>query len=181
MKIGQPFNKLTLKEYFFFIDNYKKYTDFNTLGLYRSIIENENLSLEQKLELREYAHIVFRKSFDFLQLKDPKTYFDVTTIGKELTTGDTNNIWDQIKTNQQLILADKKIKHRNFGTYSKHNCGYEDCPYSGLMIKQGSFLSEGNMQFHSDRNSYPSKQKSENRKKERKKEQQLIKKRIGEE
>jgi len=32
MEIGQKFNQLTLDEYFFYIDNYKKYKDFNTLG-----------------------------------------------------------------------------------------------------------------------------------------------------
>ena len=53
MEIGQKFNTLTLKEYFFYIDNYKKYTDFSTLGLYRSIVENEKLSLDDKLVIRE--------------------------------------------------------------------------------------------------------------------------------
>ncbi len=37
MEIGQKFNTLNLKEYEFFIDNYKDYKDFNTLGLYRSM------------------------------------------------------------------------------------------------------------------------------------------------
>jgi hypothetical protein len=88
MEIGQRFNKLTLKEYFFYIDNYKKYTDFNTLGLYRSIVENEKLSLDDKLSLREYAHKKFRKTFEFLQLKDPKIYIDIKYLGQELTKGD---------------------------------------------------------------------------------------------
>ncbi|WP_338791960.1 hypothetical protein [Bernardetia sp. MNP-M8] len=43
---------MIVEEYVFYIDNYKKYTDFNSLGLYRSIVENENLNLEQKIELR---------------------------------------------------------------------------------------------------------------------------------
>lgn len=63
MKIGQQFNNLTLKEYFFYIDNYKKYTDFNTLGLYRSIIENEKLSIEEKIFVRDYANKIFQKTF----------------------------------------------------------------------------------------------------------------------
>ena len=77
MEIGHKFNTLTLKEYFFYIDNYKKYTDFNTLGLYRSMVENEKLSLNDKIAVREYAHKVFKKTFDFLQLKDPKTFVEV--------------------------------------------------------------------------------------------------------
>ena len=53
MKIGRQFNTLTLKEYLFFIDNHKKYTDFNTLGLYRSITENKKLTMEDKIAVRE--------------------------------------------------------------------------------------------------------------------------------
>ncbi len=178
MEIGQRFNKLTLKEYFFYIDNYKKYTDFNTLGLYRSIVENEKLSLEDKLSLREYAHKTFRKTFEFLQLKDPKTYIDVKYLGQELTKGDERIIWDDIRRNQQRILADKKIKHRNFGEYSKHNCGYDTCIYNGIMIKQGSSLAEGNMHFDSDKNKYAAKDKSDRRKSDRKQERQIIRKEL---
>ena len=62
MEIGQKFNTLTLKEYFYFIDNYKSYTDFNPLELYRSIVENEKLTIDDKLVIREYAHKSFKKS-----------------------------------------------------------------------------------------------------------------------
>ena len=176
MEIGQQFNKLTLKEYFFYIDNHKKYTDFNTLGLYRSIIENDKLKIADKIEVREYAHRTFKKTFDFLQLKDPKTYFDVMTIGQELTKADEQQIWEDIKVNQQKILADKKIKHRNFGDYSKHNCGYDTCPLNGLMIRQGSEISEGHMHFNSDKNRYAAKDKADRRKADRKNERQIIRK-----
>lgn len=74
MEIGQKFNTLTLNEYFFYIDNFKKYKDFNTLGLYRSIVENTKLTLNDKIAVREYAHKKFKKTYDFLQLKDPKTF-----------------------------------------------------------------------------------------------------------
>jgi hypothetical protein len=140
MKIGQNFNQLTLKEYFFYIDNHKKYTDFNTLGLYRSIIENEKLTLDEKIEVREYAHKFFQKTFDFLQLKDPDTFFCVSTIGQSLTVADKKQIWSDIIANQEKILKDKRIKHRSFGQYSKHNCGYDDCQFNGVMIKKGSPL-----------------------------------------
>ena len=174
MKIGQPFSKLTLKEYIFYIDNHKKYTDFNVLGLYRSLAENEKLSLEEKLKVRDYAHRFFQKFFDFMQLKDPVTYFDVLTLGQELTKGDSDSLWKKIITNQQKILADKRIKHRNFGDYSKHNCGYDNCPMNGLMLKPGSFFSEGCMQFDSDKNGYAAEAKSLRRRKERKNERQVI-------
>jgi hypothetical protein len=176
MEIGQKFNTLTKEKYLFFIDNHKTYNDFNTLGLYRSIIENDKLTPADKIEVRDYAHKIFQKTFDFLQLKDPKTYFEVSVIGQEITKGDEEQIWNDIKANQQKILADKKNKHRNFGTYSKHNCGYDQCPYNGLMIRQGSWLAEENMHFTSDKNKYSGKVKSDRLKKDRKNEQQTIKK-----
>ncbi len=181
MEIGQKFNTLTLKEYLFFIDNYKKYKDFNTLGLYRSIVENNKLTLEDKITVREYAHKTFRKTFDFLQLKDPKTFVNVTYLGQELTKGDEEKIWDDIRTNQQKILANKRIKHRNFGDYSKHNCGYEDCVWNGVMIRQGSWLMESNMHFDSDKNKYQQKLKSEKRKTDRKNMKQIINKELDNE
>lgn len=168
MKINRPFNELNYDEYIFYIDNHKKYTDFNTLGLYRSFLENENLNLEKKLELRDYAHKIFKKTFDFLQLKDPVTYFLVSTLGLELTVADHNQLWREIRKNQQEILNDKKIKHRNFGDYSKHNCGQDDCPYNGLMIKQGSIIAEGHMKFISDKDKINAKDKSKRLKKESK-------------
>lgn len=176
MQIGKKFNTLNVKEYFSCIDNHKKYTDFNTLGLYRSICENEKLTLEEKLAVREYAHRFFRKSFDFLQLKDPLTFVKVNYLGQELTKGDEEKIWDDLSIQQQKILKDKRIKHRNFGIYSKHNCGYETCIYNGLMIRQGSWLTEGTLHFDSDKNKYESKIKSERRKFDRKNEKQLIRK-----
>jgi hypothetical protein len=166
MKIGQPFNKLTFKEYYFYIDNHKKYTDFNTLGLYRSIIENDKLTLEEKIELREYAHKLFHKTFDFLQLKDPKTYLEVSTLGEQLTEADKQSLRKIINKNQQRILADKRIKHRNFGMYSKHNC-VESCPYNGLMVHKDSSLAEDHMHFKSDTH-WISQQKSSTLRKETK-------------
>lgn len=166
MKIGQKFNQLTFNEYVFYIDNYKKYTDFNTLGLYRSIVENDNLSLKDKINIREYAHKNFKKTFDFLQLKDPKTYIEVKYIGQELTKGDENQIWDDIRKAQNQILSDKRIKHRNFGDYSKHNCGEESCIYNGIMIRQGSWLTENSI--HPLNHRWSEKTKSKRLKSERK-------------
>jgi hypothetical protein len=174
MKIGKKFNQLSLSEYKHYIDNYKKYTDFNTLGLYRSIGENERLSLEDKIEIRDYANEVFGKTFNFYQLKDPGTYFELITLGKELTKADETQIWRDIKANQQKILREKRIKHRNFGDYSKHNCLYEDCPMNGIMVKQGSYLAESHLWFDSDKKKYSRKQKAERIKKERKSKSQII-------
>lgn len=175
MEIGKKFNLLTVKEYLHYIENHKKYVDFNTLGLYRSIIENENLSLSDKILVRDFANKFFRKTFDFLQVTDPYTYFELSTLGNRLTIADEKELWSQIRFNQEKILKDKKIKHRNFGIYSKHICGFETCSYNGLMIKQGSFLTEHQMRFDSDRNSFCAQLKSLRFKKHRKKEKKIVK------
>jgi hypothetical protein len=174
MKIGQQFNSLTHNEYIYIINNYKKFSDFNTLGLFRSLVETRKLDLNQKVEIRDYANKQFQKTFEFLQLKDPYTYFYLKTIGENLTVADEKKIWKDIRVNQEQILKGKKIKHRNFGDYSKHNCGYDSCPYNGLMIKQGSFLAEGNMHFESDKSRVGSISKSENYRKQRKRMKKLI-------
>jgi len=174
MKIGRQFNTLNLKEYLFFIDNYKKYTDFNTLGLYRSIVENNKLTIEDKIVVREYAHRVFKKSFDFLQIKDPQTYIDVLTLGQEPGKVETRTIWDNIERYQKLTIRKKRFGHRNFGVHSKHSCGYDTCHLNGVMTKQGSSISYGEIGFASDRNRYAVQDKSNVRRKERKGAQQII-------
>lgn len=168
MRVGRKFNTLTKEEYLLFINNHKKYSDFNVLGLYRSITENYKLPLEEKIYIRDVANKEFGKTFNFLQLKDPKTYFDLITLGKTLTKADEEQVWDDIKANQQKILSDKRIRHRNFGVYSKHICGDENCPLNGMMIKQGSWYAYGEMWFKCDKNKISRKVKSEQLKKDRK-------------
>ncbi|MDN5215873.1 hypothetical protein QQ020_27600 [Fulvivirgaceae bacterium BMA12] len=106
------------------------------------------------------ANLFFEKTFNFYQLKDPRTYFILITLGKELTKADEYQIWNDIRLAQQKILSEK-IKHRNFGDYSKHNCGYDDYPYNGLVIIQGSHFAEWTMHFDSDKNKFSLKEKSE--------------------
>ncbi|WP_188414898.1 hypothetical protein [Mucilaginibacter galii] len=174
MTLKIKFNELNHDEYIFYIDNHKKYKDFNTLGLYRSIIENDKLSLPEKIATRDYAHKSFKKSFDFLQLKDPKTFVDVSSLGINLTKADERKMWDDVIKNQQIILNDKRIKHRNFGTHSKHDCPYDDCIYKGLMVRPSSRLAWGSMHFDSDKSRYQQKAKSDRRKMDRKREQVII-------
>ena len=168
MKIGKRFNQLTEQEYRYYIDHSGKYTDFNTLGLYRSIIENEKLNLQQKLEIRDYANHKFGKTFEFYQLQYPSLYFDLITLGESLTTGDYMKLWDEIRHNQERILKAKRIKHRNFGDYSKHNCGHDWCPYNGVMTRKGSRIAEMAMRFHSDRSKHGRRSKRAQQKKEEK-------------
>lgn len=161
MKIGRAFNHLQEEEYLACIENHKQYDDFNTLGLYRSLLENDQLTVDEKVKIRDFAHQFFQKAFDFLQLKDPYTYFKVSTLGENLTRGDELNHWRLIRDKQQQILKQKRIKHRNFGTYSKHDCGYEHCPYNGLMVKQGSGLAESSVHFKADKNRSEKKAKAQ--------------------
>ena len=180
MKMERKFNTLKLEEYFYFIDNHKSYKDFNTLGLYRSIIENENLNELERILVRDYAHKYFKKSFNFLQIKDPYTYIAVSTIAQELTKGDEEKLWNDVYRNQKKILKDKKIKHRNFGFYSKHNCGYDTCPMNGMMIKQGSWMAEFDMAI-GNKNKWMAKVKSNRNKSERKREKQIIENELSDE
>jgi len=177
MQIGKQFNNLNLDEYRFYIQNHKKYSDFNTLGLYRSLSENDGLTLAEKIEIRDLAHTLFKKTFDFLQIKDPWTYMKVETLGLELTNGDKEEMWRKIWSNQKKILRQKRIKHQNFGEYSKHNCGYETCAMNGIMIKQGSWFAEYEMCI-GNINNYVQKQKSERRKSDRKNEGRIIGKQL---
>ena len=173
MKIERQFKELNFEEYKFFIENHKNYSDFNTLGLYRSISENNNINIEEQIFIRDYANQIFQKTFDFLQIKDPWTYLKVQTLGMELTNGDKEELWRKIRENQQAILKQKRIRHQNFGEYSKHNCGYETCPMNGIMIKQGSFMAEYEMSF-GNICKYVQKQKSERIKSERRSENKII-------
>lgn len=79
-----------------------------------------------------------------------------------------------IKENQEKILADKRINHRNFGTYSKHNCGRENCPYNELMTQKGSFLEYHPMQMSLEGRRYSAQNKSDSRRKDRKRERAII-------
>lgn len=174
MKINRPFNTFSKTEYLEIVPEHKSYTDFNTLGLYRSILENENLSFKEKFEVFELANKHFQKTFDFLVLKDPSTWFQLSHLGKELSRGQEWDLWNEVKQRQEQILKDKRFGHRSFGTYSKHNCGVPHCPYDGLMVHLKSPLAESHIHFDSDKNPYSGKQKAQKRKADRKKHKQII-------
>ncbi len=166
MKLTQKFNRLTFSEYLNILARHQDYSNFNILGLFRSLLENNKLELNQKVELRDIVRTKFPKQFEFLQLKDPHTYLEIQILDRaEVTIADRSQLWRDIITNQQKILAAKKIKHRNFGNYSKHDCGYESCPYNGIMIKRGSYLSEGKIIFPTDDRTYRKEMKSDRQRK----------------
>jgi hypothetical protein len=169
MKLNRRLNQLTEAEYEHLLVNYRRYADFNSLGLFRSLLENEKLDLAQRLRLRDAAIRAFPKFFEFLQLKDPHTYLQLNTLGQELTIADERAAWADIRRNQEQLLADKRIRHRNIGTYARHDCGYSDCPFNGLMVRQGSWMAEGGLHFTSDQRHYRgTPEQSQRRRQERK-------------
>jgi hypothetical protein len=181
MKINRQLNTLSYSEYLHLLKNYSRFTDFNSLGLFRSVLENKKLTLAQKIEIRDAAINTFPKFFTFLQVKDPWTFERLKMLGQDFTVADERSLWNAVQLNQQKILADKRIRHRNFGTYSKHSCGYDTCHFNGIMIRQGSRLAEGEMHFHTDKSHYPLREKSEFRRRDRKTQGKIIAQRLSEE
>ena len=52
MKISRQLNTFSYSEYIHLLKNHARYTDFNSLGLFRSILENEKLTAKQKFATR---------------------------------------------------------------------------------------------------------------------------------
>lgn len=170
MIIGKPFNTLALEEYYYYIDNRKKYNDFNELWLFRSIFENKNLDEWKMILLRDYIQKNMPKVFEFMQVRHPNLYIKLYLLWKIYTKTDEENLWNLIHINQDKILNKKRIKHRNFWDYSKHNCWYENCPLNGIMLQQWSWFCESSMRSFNN----TKEQKSERRKSERKREKKII-------
>lgn len=133
MQIKKKFNTFTYNEYIQILKNYKKYTNFNTLGLYRSIIENKKLSIDEKIKIRKSCNEHFFKFFQFLQIKDVNTYVKLVLLGEDYTEADKQLLFDKAFLYKRVTLSKKKIKHDNIGTASKHMCGHDDCSYNGIM------------------------------------------------
>ena len=160
MQTGKPYREYSFEELKLLLAEARQRKGINVLGFYRSLLENRLLSKEEAIELRDDAHVYFQKQFDFLQLKDPDTFLKITLLGEEFTEADEHQLWRNIKRNQQAILKEKRIRHRNFGVYSIHDCGYGWCRYNGMMIRQGSEIAEGYMHFDSDKPRHNKQQKS---------------------
>jgi len=171
------YNTFTKKDYIFATNNVKK-KNINMLGLYRSILENEKLTLADKIEMRDLLNEKNFKTFEFYQIKDPDLYVNLFILDKDMNEQQIDKVWDEVKEFQERKLKEKKLGHRNIGTYSKHNCGMVDCSMNGLMIKQGSPMAENCLSFKSDTNKSYKKDKSRKFKKDRKNKSKMIKESI---
>ena len=137
MRIDQPFNELSAARIRTIILNYKQYKDFNRLGLFRGLIESAHLSSEERTGLQQLARRTFARYFDFLVIKDPDTWWQTEYPDwVETSFGDRLNRWREIRERQQVIIERKGLGHRNFGVFSKHDCGRADCPLDGVMVKK---------------------------------------------
>ena len=120
MKLNRPFNTLTLAQYRQIIPQHARYTDFNPLALYRSIVENRKLNEEDKQEVLALANQYFQKFYDFLVVKDLHTYAALSRLG--LPSLSPAQQWDynaQLRIQARKILARKRIRNWRVGTQSK--------------------------------------------------------------
>ncbi|MBC7406563.1 MAG: hypothetical protein H7230_03800 [Candidatus Parcubacteria bacterium] len=156
MTNSQPqYNTLALSTLLELLESYKKDKNFNNLGFFRSILENDQLNLGDKIFLNNRAIEIMPKSYEFLQVRDPGLYLNLETLGMQILDSDKRDMYKKIRLNQEKILKQKKIRHRNFGIFSKHLCNIEGCHYNGRMVKQGSFVAGGGMHFASDNHPSP--------------------------
>jgi len=167
------YNTFTKKDYIFAVNNVKK-KNINMLGLYRSILENEKLNNDEKIEVRNILNEKHFKTFEFYQIKDPDLYMKLFLLDKDYNEQQKEQLFEDVELFQEKKLKEKRFGHRNFGTYSKHNCGMKDCPMNGLMVRQGSAMAERCLNFKSDTNKSYKKTKSKNYKKERKNSKNLV-------
>lgn len=171
------YNTLTKNEYIYYIENEKKF-NVNILGMYRSLFENEKLTQEDKIEIRDLLNKDHFKTYEFYQISHPNLYAELYQLDNTLNEQEYDQLWENMREFQEKTLKEKKIKHRNFGDYSKHLCGHKDCPLNGQMIKQGSVLAETCMSFKSDKRKEGKKEKSRRYKKDKREFKNKIRKEL---
>lgn len=139
MKLNRPFNTLSLAEYRHIIPRHSKYTDFNPLALYRSIVENPKLSTAEKQEVLALANQYFQKFYDFLVVKDLHTYAALSRLGlPPLSPAQQWDYDEQLRAQAEKILARKRIRNWRVGTVTKSprlNVSHKR-PEQGLRVVQ---------------------------------------------
>ena len=122
MKINKKFKQMSMAEYHHYIAHHQKYADFNPLGLYRSILENDKLDEAAQLEILAFANQYFQRFYNFLFIKDPVAYSKLATLGQGLSETQQrqhlSHVWDR----REKWCAEKGIRHQRIGasTVSRH-------------------------------------------------------------
>ena len=107
---------MSMAKYRHYIAHHQKYADFNPLGLYRSILENDKLDEAARLEVLALANQYFQRFYNFLFIKDPVAYSRLTTLGQGLSETQQrqhlSHVWDR----REQWCAEKGIRHQRIGT-----------------------------------------------------------------
>ncbi|MGF6148844.1 Uncharacterised protein [Kingella potus] len=119
MKLNARFNTFTLPRYREAIANHQRYTDFNPLALYRSIVENDRLGDAEKLEVLALANQAFPRFYRHLLLKDLHTYAALSRLGLEpLCDVQMRQYTAGLRREQDKEFAKRKIRNRRIGVYT---------------------------------------------------------------
>ena len=104
-----------MAEYHHYIAHHQKYADFNPLGLYRSILENDKLDEAARLEILAFANQYFQRFYDFLFVKDPVTYSRLATLGQGLSETQQRQHLSRVWDRREQWCAEKGILHQRIG------------------------------------------------------------------
>ena len=115
MKINKKFKQMSMAEYRHYIAHHQKYADFNPLGLYRSILENDKLDEATRLEVLAFANQYFQRFYDFLFVKDPVTYSRLATLGQGLSETQQRQHLSHVWDGREKWCAEKGIRHQRIG------------------------------------------------------------------
>lgn len=119
MKLSKKFNTLSVSEYRDVIKHHKRYTNFNPLGLYRSLIENPKLDTDAQLDILALANEHFGKFYEFLLVKDINLYAKLSRLGKmPLTITQEWQYREQLRQKAQMLLKQKQIRRWRVGIYT---------------------------------------------------------------
>lgn len=139
MKLNARFNTFTLPRYREAIANHKRYTDFNPLALFRSILENGKLGEAEQLEVLALAKAAFPRFYRHLLLKDLRTYAALSRLGQEpLGDAQMRQYINKLRCEQEKEFAKRKIRNARVGAYTVSEwitCGEDGGRGNGQRMK----------------------------------------------
>ena len=93
---------------------------FNTLALYRSIVENRKLDEAAKQEVLVLANRYFQRFYDFLPAKDPQTYFELSLLGQPpLSDAQWRQYYWKIREQGEKLAKEKGIRNHRVGSMTR--------------------------------------------------------------